>query len=64
MIIEMLTQSEKSSEEKALQCGLVGLHSTSTLIGVLVRKRKCPRVTTRRKAKGLEKAIPFFLSFI
>ena len=64
MIIEILTQSETSNEEKASQCGLVGLYSTSTLIRVFVRKRKCPRVTTRRKAKGLETTIRFFSFFL
>ena len=63
MIIEILTQSKTSNEEKDPHCGVVGFHSTSTLIRVFVPRRKCPRVTFRRKAKGLEITIPSFFSF-
>ena len=65
MIIEILTQSKTFNEEKDPQCEVVGFHSTSTLIRVFVPRRKCPRVTFRRKAKGLEITIPsfFFLLF-
>ena len=51
MIIEMLAQSETSSEEKAPQWGLVGLHSISTLKEFLYGNENLSSCYYKKKSK-------------
>ena len=60
MIIEMLAQSETSSEEKAPQWGLVGLHSISTLKEFLYGKENVLVLQQEEKQTAWKQLFRFF----